>query len=91
MLKCVPTTGADTSYISWPINTIFVPRIGMYIRINIPKMDFIYLKIWCNSVILCQRGHFFLLTLYGGKWEYKTKNVKYLPYMIIQIQPIDIQ
>ena len=57
-------SGADNLYISWPINTMFVPRIGMYIRINIPKMDFIYLKIWCNSVIFCQRGHFFLLTLY---------------------------
>ena len=52
-------SGADNSCISWPINTIFVPRIGMYIRINITKMDFIYLKIWCNSVIFCQRGHFF--------------------------------
>ena len=29
-------SGVDNSYISWPINTIFVPRIGMYIRINIP-------------------------------------------------------
>ena len=57
-------SGADNSYISWPINTIFAPRIGMYIRINIPKMDFIYLKIWCNSFIFCQRGHLFLLTLY---------------------------
>ena len=62
-------SGADNSYISWPINTIFVPRIGMYIRINIQKMDFIYLKIWCNSVIFCQRGHFFWLTLY---WSWCT-------------------
>ena len=52
-------SGADNSYISWPINTIFVPRIGMYIRINIPEMDFIYLKMCCNSVIFCQRGIFF--------------------------------
>ena len=29
-------SGAHNSYISWPINTIFAPRIGMYIRINIP-------------------------------------------------------
>ena len=33
--------------------------IGMYIRINIPKTDFIYLKIWCISVIFCQRSLFF--------------------------------
>ena len=52
-------SGADNSYISWPTNTTFVPRIGMYIRINIPEMDVIYLKIWCNSVIFCQRGIFF--------------------------------
>ena len=57
-------SGADNLCISWPINTIFAPRIGMYIRINIPKMDFIYLKIWCNSVIFCQRGHLFWLALY---------------------------
>ena len=57
-------SGAHNSYSSWPINTIFVPRIGMYIRINIPKMDFIYLKIWCNSVIFCEKGYFFWLTLY---------------------------
>ena len=57
-------SGADNAYISWSINTLFVPRIGMYIRINIPKMDFICLKIWCNSVIFCQRGHFVWLTLY---------------------------
>ena len=57
-------SGADNSYISWPINTIFAPRIGMYIRINIPKMDFIYLKIWCNSVIFCQRGLFFTHPVY---------------------------
>ena len=31
----------------------------MYIRINIPKTVLIFLKIWCNSVIFCQRGHFF--------------------------------
>ena len=52
-------SGAHNSYIYWSINTHFVPRIGMYIRINIPKTDLIYLKIWCNSVIYCQRGHFF--------------------------------
>ena len=51
--------GAHNSYIYWSINTIFVPRIYMCIRINIPKTDLIYLKIWCNSVIFCQRGHFF--------------------------------
>ena len=42
----------------------FVPQIGMYIRINMSKTDFIYLKIWCNSVIFCQRGYLFWLTLY---------------------------
>ena len=51
-------SGADNSYTYWPINTIFVPRIGMYIRINIPEMDFIYLNSWCNSVIFCQRVFF---------------------------------
>ena len=59
-------SGADNSYISWPINTIFVPRIGMYIRINIPKTDFIYLKIWCNSVIFGQRGLFFYSPCIAG-------------------------
>ena len=57
-------SGAHNSYICWSINTIFVPRIGMYIRINIPKMDLIYLKSWYNSVIFYHRGHFFWLTLY---------------------------
>ena len=37
---CPSFSGADNSYISWPINTIFVPRFGMYIRINIPKNEF---------------------------------------------------
>ena len=30
-------SSAHNSYISWSINTIFVPRFGHYIRINIPK------------------------------------------------------
>ena len=59
-------SSAHNSYISWSINTIFVPRIDMYIRINIPNTNFIHLKDWCNIVIFCQRGHFFLLTLYMG-------------------------
>ena len=28
------------------------------------KTDIIYLKIWCDNVTFCQRGLFFLLTLY---------------------------
>ena len=32
---------------SIPFN--FVPQIGMYIRINMSKTDFIYLNIWCDS------------------------------------------
>ena len=52
-------SGAHNSYISRSINTIFVPRISMYIRINITKTDFIYLQIWCNGVIFCERGHVF--------------------------------
>ena len=36
--------------------------MGMYI--NIQKTDCIYLKILCNSVIFCHRGHIFLLALY---------------------------
>ena len=31
----------------------------MCIRIKIPKMDFIYLKIWCNGVIFFVRGDIF--------------------------------
>ena len=63
LLKCKPCVGAKlvlrNSYISWSINTIFVPRIGMYIRINIPRTVFIYLHLsWCNSVIFCH-GPFF--------------------------------
>ena len=50
-------------YSTRSINTIFVPHIGMEIRINMSKTDFVYLKIWCDSVTFCQRGHFFLLTL----------------------------
>ena len=50
-------SGAHNSYISWSINTIFIPRIGMY-------TNFIYLNNWCNSVIFCQRGICFWLTLY---------------------------
>ena len=58
-------SSAHNSYISWSINTIFfVPRISMYIRINIMNTEFIYLQIWYNSVIFCQRGHCFWLTLY---------------------------
>ena len=41
----------------------------MYIYIDILKMDFIYLTIWCNSVIFCQRGNF-LLTLYMYMYIY---------------------
>ena len=52
-------SSAYNSYIFWSINTIFVPRFGMYIRIHIPKMNLIYLKNWCNSVTFCERGHFF--------------------------------
>ena len=44
---------------SQSINAIFVPRIGMYIRINMSKTDFFYCKSWCDSVTFCQRGHFF--------------------------------
>ena len=50
---------AYSSCISQSINTIFVPLIGMYIRINMSKTDFIYLKIWCDSVTFCQEGTFF--------------------------------
>ena len=57
-------SSAHSSCISRSINNIFVPHIGMYIRINMSKTDFIYLKIWCDSVTICQRGHFFWLTLY---------------------------
>ena len=52
-------SGAHSSCISRSIKTIFVPQIGMYIRINMSKTDFIYLQIWCDSVTFCQRGHFF--------------------------------
>ena len=51
-------SGAHSSCISISINTIFVPYIGMYIRINMSNTDFIYLKIWCDSVAFCQRGLF---------------------------------
>ena len=53
-------SGAHSSCISGSINTNFIPQIGMYIRINMSKTDFIYLRIWCDSVTLCQRGHFLL-------------------------------
>ena len=53
--------GAHSSCIARPINTILVPQIGMYIRINMS--DFFYRKILCHSVTFCQRGIFFLLTL----------------------------
>ena len=52
-------SSAHSSCISRSINTIFVPHFGMYIRINMSETDFIYLKIWCDSVTFCQRGHFF--------------------------------
>ena len=65
-------SGAHISCIDRSINTIFVPQIGMYIRINMPQTDFIYLKIWCDSVKFCQRGHFFWLTLYFTSAEYDT-------------------
>ena len=52
-------SGAHSSCISLSINTIFVPPIGMYIRINMSKTDFIYLKNFGNSVIFCKRGFFF--------------------------------
>ena len=51
-------SSAHSSCISRSIITIFVPHIGMYIRINMSKTDFIYLKIWCDSVTFCQRGLF---------------------------------
>ena len=57
-------SSAHSSCISRSINNIFVPQIGMYIRFNMSKTDFIYLKMWCDSVTFCQRGHFFWLTLY---------------------------
>ena len=57
-------SGVHSSCISLSITTIFVPQIGMYIRINMSKTDFMYLKIWCDTVTFCQRGHF-LLTLYN--------------------------
>ena len=55
-------------------------------------MDLIYLKIWCNSVIFCQRGHFCLLTLYiaheynhelpkGGEIMCSGKSEHFLPHM----------
>ena len=53
-------SSAHSSCISRSINNIFVPQIGMYIRFNMSKTDFIYLKMWCDSVTFCQRGHFFL-------------------------------
>ena len=58
-------SSAHNSYMSWSINTICVPRFGMYIRINIPNTNLIYLKNWCNCVIFCERGHFFWLALYS--------------------------
>ena len=43
-------------------------------------MDFIYLKIWYNSVIFCQRGHFFLLTLcIQGCLPNSPANSEYIP------------
>ena len=33
----------------------------------VEKTDFIYLKTWCDRVTYCQRGLFFLLTLYLSK------------------------
>ena len=51
-------SSAHSSCISQSINTIFVPYIGMYIRINMSKTDLIYLKSWCDSVAFCQRGLF---------------------------------
>ena len=44
--------------------TIFVPQIGMYIRINMSKTDFFYCTIWYDSVTFCQRWLFFILALY---------------------------
>ena len=59
-IKTSPSfSGAYSSCISQSINTIFAPQIGMYIRINMSQTDFIYLKIWCDSVTFCQRGHIF--------------------------------
>ena len=54
-------SSAHNSCISQSINTFFVLRIGMYpyIRIDLWKTDLIDLKIWCDSVPFCQRGHFF--------------------------------
>ena len=36
-----------------------VPQIGIYNRINVSKMDFIYLRILCDSFTFWQRGTFF--------------------------------
>ena len=43
-------SGAHNSYISWSINTTFVPRIGMYIRINIPKTNISFIS-WIGSMM----------------------------------------
>ena len=51
-------SGAHSSCISRSINTIFVPQIDMYIRINVSKKDLINLKIWCDGVTFCQRDIF---------------------------------
>ena len=54
---------ADNSYISWPINTIFVPRIGMHININI--LEWIsFISRFGATVSYFVRGDIFLLTLY---------------------------
>ena len=53
-------SGAHNSYISWSINTIFVPRIGMYIRIK--RFSFI-LRLGA-IVSYFVTGPFFLLILY---------------------------
>ena len=68
-------SGAHNSYISWSINTIFLPQIDIYNRINNTKTDFIFLKIWCNSVIFCQRGHFFCSPCILGKQPTKSRPV----------------
>ena len=62
-LMCKPCVGAKLVRFQALIAHAFlnrsIPQIGMYIRINMSKTDFIYLKIWCDRVAFCQRGLFF--------------------------------
>ena len=65
-------SGAHNSYFSWSITTIFVPRIDMYNRINNPKTDLIFLKIWCKCHILSEGTFFFTHPVYILIWHIKT-------------------